>query len=511
MYIPGRTFPAFHTVLTRVVGIGAERILWSFLALHVTLWTALPALVHPNAPLDVVEGMAWGRAWQLGYPKGPPLFAWILGALDMLPPGSRLIAVFFVSQVCVAITFYGGWRLALRLYSPPKALLSVLLMEGAYYVGFPTPELNEIVLQMPVSTVLAWTFHKALTEDRVRHWLAVGALAALGMWTRYSIAVLLIALAGCLLLPAYRRLLRQPGPWLALGVLIVLWAPHVWWIFDSGMASIAYVGHRARQIDAVADYLLVPAKFALAQGLALAPLICLVLLVGSSKAGSGQADTPDARDTAFILIIGFGPFLVAEFLSLVTGWGLRAMWGGPLWCFAGLLAVTLKRPDLSLDSIRRFAMIWPLVFCLPLVGYAAAHGIRPLLVTSEKRATFPGQALADAMTAAWRERTGGARLRYVAGGMWPAGNVAFYSPDRPLVFQDADGRAAPWIKPEMLAEHGALLVWKAQGNETGVPAELAQRFPGALAQAGLSLPRQTLLPTAAVHIGWAVVLPAPQP
>src|SRR6266700_3038422 len=47
------------------------------LALHVAIWTALPALLSHNLQLDLVEDLALGREWQLGYWKHPPLPWWL--------------------------------------------------------------------------------------------------------------------------------------------------------------------------------------------------------------------------------------------------------------------------------------------------------------------------------------------------------------------------------------------------------------------------------------------------
>ena len=47
------------------------------LALHVVVWTALPALLSHNLQLDLAEGLALGREWQLGYWKLPPLPWWL--------------------------------------------------------------------------------------------------------------------------------------------------------------------------------------------------------------------------------------------------------------------------------------------------------------------------------------------------------------------------------------------------------------------------------------------------
>ena len=47
------------------------------LALHVVIWTALPALLSHNLQLDLAEDLALGREWQLGYWKHPPLPWWL--------------------------------------------------------------------------------------------------------------------------------------------------------------------------------------------------------------------------------------------------------------------------------------------------------------------------------------------------------------------------------------------------------------------------------------------------
>ena len=51
-----------------------------FLALHVVVWTALPTLLYPNLPLDLIEALTYGREWQLGYDKLPPL-PWFLAEI----------------------------------------------------------------------------------------------------------------------------------------------------------------------------------------------------------------------------------------------------------------------------------------------------------------------------------------------------------------------------------------------------------------------------------------------
>jgi hypothetical protein len=47
------------------------------LGFHLVVWTLVPALISANLQLDLVEGLALGKEWQLGYWKHPPLPWWV--------------------------------------------------------------------------------------------------------------------------------------------------------------------------------------------------------------------------------------------------------------------------------------------------------------------------------------------------------------------------------------------------------------------------------------------------
>ena len=71
---------------------GPRTVLAAFLAVHALVWTALPALLYYNLPLDVIEAMTYGREWQLGYEKLPPLPV-VSGRNRLSADGSRRLAL----------------------------------------------------------------------------------------------------------------------------------------------------------------------------------------------------------------------------------------------------------------------------------------------------------------------------------------------------------------------------------------------------------------------------------
>ena len=126
-----------------------ERVFWSLVALRLVAWWLLPTLVARTAPLDVIEGLVWGREWQWGYWKHPPLAAWLLEA-TVSSFGARLPALFLLGPACVAVALALVWRLARRVLDPAWALVAVLALDGIYYYGYASPKLNPDLLQLPL-------------------------------------------------------------------------------------------------------------------------------------------------------------------------------------------------------------------------------------------------------------------------------------------------------------------------------------------------------------------------
>src|SRR5438270_2498079 len=73
----------------------------SFLALHFAVWTLLPTLLYRNLPLDLIEALVYGREWQLGYDKLPPLPWWLVEAAYRI--AGHDVAYYALAQIAVLI------------------------------------------------------------------------------------------------------------------------------------------------------------------------------------------------------------------------------------------------------------------------------------------------------------------------------------------------------------------------------------------------------------------------
>src|SRR5512141_872988 len=71
----------------------------AFASVHILVWTLAPWLLFPNLPLDLIEALTYGREWQLGYDKLPPLPWWTVESLYRLFHAD--IAYYAFAQVTV--------------------------------------------------------------------------------------------------------------------------------------------------------------------------------------------------------------------------------------------------------------------------------------------------------------------------------------------------------------------------------------------------------------------------
>lgn len=491
--------------------VGYRALLPCLMVLQIVCWTLVPWWTLPNAPLDVIEGAIWGHQFEWGYHKGPPLFAWLIGLGGNLMPGSMLPVLLF-SQLSIALAYWAIARLADRLLSPREVVAALLMTSVIYYLGYPSPEFNPIILQMAFSALAISFFFTAATEDRLLDWAIFGAAAGLGMLSRYSIAIHLLAIGVFALgTPDIRRQWRKPGPCLAIAIGTGILLPHLIWLFSTDFVSLKYIDNRSAYTEGLLRYL-EPLRFVAAQLLAGLPAI---LLLGLAIFSGRPALAPDAtpHDThlrlgqRYLLLLGAMPVPFVAVTAILSGRALRDMWGAPLWIVAPLLAVLMLRHRFGDRGMRRLVAVWPVLYAAPLVIFVISMIWGPQILHRNKRVSFPGEVLAQEITTRFRQQTG-YPLRYVVGDLWLAGNITFYSPDQPQSFTEGSVERAPWIDLVQLRHCGAVVVWQPALTGGVMPEIYSRLFPQMLDQPAFDLPKpKRALPDARFSIDWAIVTP----
>ncbi len=480
------------------------------------LYGALPALTFPGAPLDVVEGFAWGRELQLGYTKHPPMAAWLLEATYHLSFG-HYFGGYILSALCAAIGYLCIWHLARRLgFSQWQGFWAIVLTSATFYFTLPMPEFNPNILQIPVWAGMMLLFHKALEKGHWRDWLLLGALAAFGLHAKYFVALLIgtIGLYTLVFADARRRLLTL-GPWLSASVCVVLLLPHIGWLIETDLLTLHYAADRSKPAVSLSAHLFNPLNFLVAQIGNHAGLFIIVL------AGLGwhgiRTFAPRRRASApalpmslshandrFLLWFAFLPLAVVVLASAVTGNEFEHMWGTPMFVLSGLIAVRyLHLPDLWPFPRRAAAagIAIQTIFLGVLFGQAV---LEPYWKTKQTRLHYPGPEVASHLVSVWQERMG-TNLAYVAGDMWSAANVTLFAPGRPSMFYLHDLTLSPWIDINDVQDKGLMMVWR---GDRKVPLnELLPYYPDAIRDGTVAIPFEYGDNMPDVILNWLIIPP----
>jgi 4-amino-4-deoxy-L-arabinose transferase-like glycosyltransferase len=478
-----------------------------FLALHALVWTALPARLYPNLPLDLIEALTYGREWQLGYDKLPPLPWWLVEIVY------RLIgldtAYYALAQLAVIGAFAAIFMTARPLVGGVGALVSVLILDGLHYFHFTAAKFNHDVIQLPLWALAGFAFHAALKHGRMLHWALLGLAIGLALWAKYFVAVLAAPLALFLLVDRdARKALASPGPYVALVVAAVVMAPHLLWLIRNDFLPFAYASARAAPSRGLFDHLLHPVVFAVSQLVFLIPALLIAAALVWPKARDEAPTTPstaDAFDRRIVTLLAFGPAATTVALSAISGRGTIAMWGYPLWLFLGLWMVLHAPRVVEPARLARIGALWAAVFVLFAVVFAVSYSVLPAIDHRYRAVFFPGDRLADELALRYRAATG-RPLVYVVGSMWEGGNVAHYASEQPRVLIDGDPRRAPWIDLGDLRSKGAVVVWT-DGDPAVMPIALRTLAGDAQVQPPFTLPYRR--GDGAVTVGWAILRPQP--
>jgi hypothetical protein len=89
--------------------------------------------------------------------------------------------------------------------------------------------------------VTAWLTIRLLKSEDPRWFIGVGAAVGLGMMTKYTMGVLVIAIAGGLLLTPARRFFRSPWLWAGVAVSVLIFLPNVLWQIQHDLISLDFL------------------------------------------------------------------------------------------------------------------------------------------------------------------------------------------------------------------------------------------------------------------------------
>jgi 4-amino-4-deoxy-L-arabinose transferase-like glycosyltransferase len=501
----------FVSALADAIRSRPRTVLAWLIGVHLVAWSVVPMLVSDNLQLDLVEGLALGKEWQLGYWKHPPL-PWWTSDLAYRLTGS-IYSVYVLGPLSAVACLYFVWRFGRVTVGPVTALVAVLALEGLHFINFSAVKFSHDPMQMPFWALTGWISYRALTDRKLRDWILAGACLALAFWAKYTAVTLGLTIGLVLLFDRDARTCwRTAGPYAMAAAFLVVLAPNLWWVVEYDFLPLRYVNIRADAAQHWYQFITFQLEWIVSQVYFLMPV---VVLVGVLYLGGGLRRRTDLAPFTrrYLAALALGPFVVTTVIAASVGRMPVSMWGFPFWIFTPLAFLAWFEPDFSTRALRRFATVFVAVFVAYLGSYVAIEVYEPLVHERAKASDFPGRKLADIVTERWHAQTG-LPLRYVGGtaigfgpGEFAANSVAVYSPDRPHVIAHGNFEISPWIDPADVRRSGAVILWQPAWADADLPRDIRRNFPNAKLQPILTLKSASKYATAPVIVGYAFILP----
>jgi len=405
---------------------GKEKNIFYLLCLyHLIIWTLVPYFSNKNLPLDVIEALAWGQDFNLGYNKHPPLSAWIPGLLFKIF-GNKDWVYYLLSQVFIVISFIFLWKLSsFFLKNKSQILLSILAIEGIAFYTFETPQFNVNICQIPLWIGTIYFFFKSIKYNKITDWIVTGGLAALGFLTKYIFAYLLISLFFYLIFIFLKKKRINFNFLYALLTFFIIIAPHFQWLIQNDLTTVYYALKRGGLNEvSIYNHLLNPFKFLINQIIVLLPFLLLIyFLIKKIKIKLNLNN----EKFIFLLFTFLLPFFLIFITSLITGSRIRTMWMIPFYSLIGVFFIFLYQDQINLKKLKNFNILL-IIF---LIISPTLYSLRSLY--NDTRTGYDGKKIALQIEKEWKTISK-EDISNVGFSEWYAGNLSYQLSNRPKVF-----------------------------------------------------------------------------
>ena len=407
--------------------INTKNIFYTFIILHLILWTLIPSLTNNNLPLDTIEALAWGSNLDWGFNKHPPASAFFLEIFYQIF-GPQDWAYYLLSQIFVIISFYYVFKFAFEILRNVKlSLISVLLIESIYFYNFTTPEFNVNICQLPFWSLViyhSWKIYEK-KETKFLDCFMVGLFAAIGFLSKYLFIYLLVSIS---LLFIYLIFIKKINKFnfkylITLEVFFVLLIPHLIWLFNNDFITIFYgLKRTGLEESEILDHLKYPITFLFKQLGILIPFFFLIwLLIKKIRFKINNKD----KKLIFLIFINFLPIFLILITSIITGSKIRTMWMTPFYLFFGVFFIYLFQHQINLKKINSFLYVFIFLFLLSPILYSYIS-----ITQIDKRTDYPGKEIAAKVQYTW-DQDFDKEIEFVTGDEWKAGNLSYHIKSRP--------------------------------------------------------------------------------
>lgn len=282
-----------------------------FLAgVQIVILVTLPYAFSSAPPIDVVEGLVWAPHWLIGTYKHPPLPSWII-ELSAIATRDVILGPFLASQIAVAMTYVFVFLLGRLLMDPFRAAAGTALIAASFYFTVPTIEFNHNVIQLPLWAGTIFVYARLRNAPySLSNWILFGLICGLGFYAKYSFALLIgVLLIANLAESSMRRVWFTSGPYLAIGIALLVITPHAVWLLVHKFEPLYYLADRAGSPTASEPLLFLGAQIA-----DHIPMIVPLGLVGVHTLRQAANIPAQRADRLFLRIVTLTPVILTIIL-----------------------------------------------------------------------------------------------------------------------------------------------------------------------------------------------------
>jgi 4-amino-4-deoxy-L-arabinose transferase-like glycosyltransferase len=411
---------------------------------------------------DMAEEVIWAREPALGYPKHPPLVAYVVRLWFSIFPTTDW-AFTLLAVVNVSIGLYLAFKLcSLWLDGEKRAAVLFLLAAIPFYnvIGLKFDQ-NSLLIPLWALGMLA-----LLRSIETRHigWAALtGLAAAAAILTKYWSAFFLVALALAALCDRRRGVyLRSAAPWVTVLVFVVAVLPHAVWLVQENFPPLNWIATRRAALSAT-DFLRSLAEYSFGTiGYASVAIVLVGLLFRPSGAAVRDSWFVCAPSRRAATLLFWTPLLLPIPVAVVHKTDLLSLWNVPS---LNLLPVMMLASPLVVVPRLAVMRLAAIVTAITVILVAASPFAALTILKSgvENNAAY-AELAAAAGENEWRQ-TSDAPLRLLAGPFALVSSAAFYVTDKPSTYADFSPYLSPWADETRIAREGITIICPADDSE----------------------------------------------
>jgi 4-amino-4-deoxy-L-arabinose transferase-like glycosyltransferase len=188
----------------------------------------------------------WSKESALSFLDHPPMIAWFI-RFGTAIFGDTSLGVRFAGIVAMLATQLLLGDIVRRVTHDVRAVvLAVLMPEAALYYGLLMAKVAPDVAMIPFAVAMLWALVRLHESGDGRWWLAAGLFGGLALLSKFTVVMLLPAVAAFMLVPAWRRRwLFSPYPFAAALIAVAVFSPVLIWNAQHDWASFRFQFVRA--------------------------------------------------------------------------------------------------------------------------------------------------------------------------------------------------------------------------------------------------------------------------